>query len=355
MVTRELKELVLTRLREQPVCVPNSMRTQWTIRCPYCGDSANQAHGHLSIKIDLDDDSSPMLYRCFKCDASGVVSDQFLQDIGIYLDTNSIKELRNMNRRSSKKNLFTNDRIENFVTPLPENTELNQTKLKYINDRLGLQLTYEDCVRLKIILDFDQFLRLNMIRDSDLTLPAWNHKVIQYWYVGFLCQSNNVINFRYIGKDPKYNRYLKVILNPHNHNPASFYMIPASITVVTDQPLNVYIAEGTFDIISIHENFGKDDDRSIYAAICGYGPGAILRYLIYNGLMYRANVHLYCDNDKSDRDEYNVILKHPEVLPWIKNLYFHRNMYENAKDYGIPKDHIQDEVMLAGRDGKLMK
>lgn len=355
MVSRELKHIILERLKELPVCIPNSTHTQWTIRCPYCGDSMNQAHGHLSIKIDEDDDSSPMLYRCFKCDVAGIVNDQFLQEVGVYMDADMVKELRSINRRSTRRNQFTNDRIENFVVPIPDDTGLNRMKIQYINDRLGLHLEYKDCVRLKIVLDLYQFLNVNRITFADLQIPEWRISRIQSSYVGFLSQSNNILTCRCVESDPSYKRYIKLILNQRNHNPASFYMIPASVSLLSDEPLEVHIAEGTFDIISIHENFGEDSPRRVYAAICGYGPGAIIRYLIYNGLMYKAEVHLYCDNDKSDDDEFTVLKKHMEILPWIHKLYFHRNIYNGEKDYGVPKERIRDQCVLMGRNGVLKK
>lgn len=353
MVSKELKEIVLTKLRELPVCIPNSTRTQWTIRCPYCGDSHNQAHGHLSIKIDLDDDSAPMLYRCFKCDVSGIVNDQFLQEVGVYLDSAMVKELRNINRRATRRNLFTNDRIENFVVPLPEENEINRNKLEYINTRLGLHLTYNDCARLKIVLDLDHFMRVNEISEESLGMSHWAVTSLVNYYVGFLSQSNNILVCRCIVNDDRFRRYIKVIFNRYNQNPASFYMIPATIQLISDEPLNIYIAEGPFDIISIHENFGKDSPRNIYAAICGYGPGMILKYLLYNGLLYKTNVHLYCDNDKSNVDECKVLLKHPEIVPWIYRLYFHRNAFEGEKDYGVPKERIIDGNFLMGQNGMI--
>lgn len=355
MVNKEVKHFVLERLKELPVCIPNSTRTQWTIRCPFCGDSKNQAHGHLSIKIDEDDDTSPMLYRCFKCDASGLVTDQFLQDLGIYLDNDSIKELRSINRRSIRKNRFTNDRIENYIVPIPSDNNENKRKLQYINDRLGLDLEFEDCPRLKIVLDFYQFLNVNHIGIDDLGMPEWSRRNLAYHYVGFLSQSNNVLTCRCIESDPKFRRYIKVILNLRNQNPASFYMIPVSVSLISNKPLVVHIAEGTFDIISIHENFGIRDDRNIYAAVCGYGPGTILKYLIYNGLMYKTIVHIYCDNDKSDEEEITVLRKHPEVIPWIDKLYFHRNGYDDEKDYGVPVDRINDQSYIMGQGGYLRK
>lgn len=353
MVSKELKEIVLSKLNDLPVCIPNSAHTQWTIRCPYCGDSHDPSHGHLSIKIDVDDDSSAMVYRCFKCDVSGLVNDQFLQDVGVYIDSDMVKELRSLNRRSARKNLFTNDQIENFIVPVPDDCPENREKMEYINQRLGLQLTLEDCPRLKIVPSLLKFCAANKIWYQNLQMSEWSIHNIEFFYVGFLSQSNNVLTFRYIGKDSNARRYMKVLLNPRNHNPASFYMIPCAISMISEKPLNVHIAEGTFDIISIHENFGEDNDRNIYAAICGYGPAAILRYLIYNGLMYKANVHIYCDNDKTDMEEFQVLLKHPEVIPWIKKLYFHRNTFKDEKDYGVPKDRIQDEYFFAGEDGYL--
>lgn len=53
-------------------------------------------------------------------------------------------------------------------------------------------------------------------------------------------------------------------------------------------------------------------------------------------------LHLYCDNDKTDWNEIKTLIDHPQQLVWIDQVYFHRNHFPNEKDYGIPRDRIQD-------------
>ena len=98
---RELKEYLIDRMVDElPVCKPSGDRTQWYVRCPYCGDSIHQSHGHLSIHIDVEDDQDAMRWRCLKCDESGSVTPEFLQDIGLHIDALVALDLRKFNRKT---------------------------------------------------------------------------------------------------------------------------------------------------------------------------------------------------------------------------------------------------------------
>ena len=52
----EIKREVINLLQTLPVCKPSTNMKNWTVRCPYCGDSKTANHGHFSILIDLDSD-----------------------------------------------------------------------------------------------------------------------------------------------------------------------------------------------------------------------------------------------------------------------------------------------------------
>ena len=53
---KQLKEMIIEKLKTLPVCQSNGIGTQWVVRCPYCGDSRDLSHGHLSIHIDISSD-----------------------------------------------------------------------------------------------------------------------------------------------------------------------------------------------------------------------------------------------------------------------------------------------------------
>ena len=137
-------------------------------------------------------------------------------------------------------------------------------------------------------------------------------------------------------------RYLKIELDPHNKNPNSYYSIPISVPLLSEDPLNIHISEGIFDILGVYLNTKEDymglpGNHGFYAS-CSFGPTGIIQNLVYNGLGYCMKVHVYCDNDKTDRDICTVFKRHPQILPWIDEIYFHRNGFKGEKDFGVPKE-----------------
>ena len=339
----EIKQNVLTLLKALPVCIPDTMERQWYVRCPYCGDSKDQSHGHLSIKIDLASDE-PMLWRCLKCGECGILTDSVLRDIGVYTDSTIRASLKSFNKKSGRFNKFLNDYIEKIEIPSYK-SDIAIRHLSYINQRLGTNISLSEAKRYSLVLDLNEFLRHNgltkiySISDKMQWFIAKN-------YVGFLSTSKNRIIFRLCEDIPSAKRYLKYPLNPYNANPASFYNIPSEFDIMSTEPLHVHIAEGTFDIISIERNLfnAEDKRRHLFFASCGFGPMTIIQYLVYFGAGGNIILHVYCDNDKTDFDEIKIIKNRKEMLPWIKEIWFHRNRADPfEKDYGVPLNRICDK------------
>ena len=355
----EVKTEVLDQLKLLPVCKPDSSHTQWTVRCPYCGDSEDPTHGHLSIKIMIEDDNSPMVYRCFKCDSSGIVTNETLADLGIRLNDEMLDSIRKGNRRAARHNKFTNDRIEPYQVLQPMDSGLVREKLNYIGERLGCRLELADCPRYKIIPDFYQFISANKLTEHmDIDPRLMN--TLQNHFVGFLSQSNNVITFRCIRdiSNPQYRglkRYFKLVLNKANMNPASFYLMPTTVDPFGAETLSIHISEGIFDILGVYMMKNRPlDYRSIFAASCGFGPLSIMEYLVRNGLAQKGALHIYCDNDKTDMNIASLLNKRPEITCWFGDVIFHRNKTPGEKDYGVPKDRILDTTRVMYRDGKFI-
>lgn len=354
---RELKEYLIDRMIDElPVCKPSGDRTQWYVRCPYCGDSIHQSHGHLSIHIDADDDQDAMRWRCLKCDESGSVTPEFLQDIGLHIDALVALDLRKFNRKTLRNmgKFINDDYIPPYRIPKPKNDDLTLRKMKYLQDRLGYPFGAEDAEKFQIIFDLNQFLYENELQPISLSNPIFR-KRLQLHYVGFLGMNRNVITMRCIESKEdmdkyKYYRYIKVELNPKNKNPNSFYHIPTPVPILTKETLHVHIAEGAIDILGIYLNtpWRKNfpDGNHVFYGACGFGSSRILENIIRNGLGYNMTLHLYCDNDKTDWNEIKTLIDHPQQLVWIDRVYFHRNQFPNEKDYGIPRDHIQDTYRI---------
>ena len=330
------------------MCKPTSSRRNWVVRCPYCGDSKTLNHGHFSILIDVNSDA-PLLYRCFKCNDSGIITPQVLEDLGLYTNNEFIRDLNLLNRTSTNGTYF-KDRPKSFSVPVFTDCLENARKLDYINQRLGLDLTYEDCAKYKIVLSLVEFMRSNHLRvgpnpdGSTIDLPMRSIQELDTHYVGFLSSNNNKITLRDCTPNQIgfFGRYYKVTIDPFNQSPNTFYGLVNQFNPLYTGDIDMHIAEGTFDIISALKNLPhKESENALFFASCGYGFGAIVKYLVYMGVTTDINLHIYSDGDKSDRDHVRSLAKGLSKI-WLDQVYVHRNAFEGEKDFGVPKSRIQE-------------
>lgn len=345
-MNNEIKEILVERLSEMQAYHVNSENTQHMVRCPYCGDSKNPEHSHMSVKIDLSDNDA-MLYYCFRCGASGVVTDDFLDDIGVIVTPDEVKELRNYNKRMEKlAKKRTIIKTERFVAPLCQPNLSNDSKLAYLNGRLGLQLTYEDMQANKIVPSILEFMVRNEIKRLE-NMPDWKLDRLDRDYIGFLSSNNNLLTMRSIvNTSAKEYRYQKVFINPLNQDNATFYSIPTRLDLMYTDALHVHIAEGTFDIVSIKYNVRPQElyeGHHVFYASCGYSYVSILKHLLKNGICTHLHVHIYADNDKPDR-EHERFLRKSGIDAFIEHAYIHRNRAPGMKDYGVPGSQIDHKT-----------
>ena len=343
----EIKEQIINQLKTLPVCKSSSNMRNWVVRCPYCGDSVKSNHGHFSILIDLNSDA-PLLYRCFRCNESGILIPQVLEDLNIGYDEPLNKQLDLLNKLSSNSSYF-KDKIKNFIVPIPGDNLKNRYKLNYINNRLGTNITFSECSDFKIILSFEEFIRVNNIPVNvpDATGGMLKSSIVRTLddkYIGFLSANNNKIVFRDVSLDGSgfLGRYYKITLDILNRSPNTFYSLMSRFDPLYTSPINIHIAEGTFDILSIYLNLKPETSQNtLFFASCGYSFSTILKYLIYTGVNTDINLHIYSDNDKTDNDHLRLLQK-PFYQTWIRNVIIHRNMYENQKDFGVSLDKINE-------------
>ena len=346
-MNRDIKGILIAKLSELPVYHPNDDGTEHTVRCPYCGDSKDPTHCHLGIAIDPNDDSA-MLWNCFRCGAGGVVNDDLLDDLGIYISDEEVKELRNYNKKLEKlSNRRTILRTERFVTPLCQYTRENERKRMYLSNRLQLDVTYEDMQRNKIIPSLVEFMVRNDLKQIE-GCPDWLVNAMEKDYLGFLSTNNNVLTFRNVNPTSRGKRYYKLFVNPLNQDRATFYSIPSQLDLLYEGPLHVHIAEGTFDILSIKYNVRPQDRMPgyhIFYASCGYSYVNILKHLIRNGILTHLNVHIYADEDKPDY-EHNRFLKRAFLDQFMEHAYIHRNKFPGEKDFGVPLEAIDEKIRV---------
>lgn len=340
MTLLDMKRHIQDKINHLAVHEWNSAHTNVVTRCPYCGDSRNILHGHFSIKIDINSDSI-MLYRCLKCNETGILSSQVVEDIGIYLESDIAKALDVLNR-SNSKSTYGRQKPLNYKVPIKIDPVDSKSKLEYLKERLGIEFTSKMISDSKIILSFMDFLNSNKLKLPEHINPKLA-KILEENYIGFLSANNNKITFRRISTNEKLRRYIKLSIDPYNTSPNNFYsLVNPSVDMMYNYPIHVHIAEGTFDILGIKYNMIHDPSQvHLFYASCGYNFNTIIKWLIYMGVNTDLIIHLYSDNDKSDYENIKVLNNSINVC-WIDHAFIHRNILENEKDFGVPKDRISE-------------
>ena len=341
-MNNDIKFEVIELLKQRGTYSVSTSGVQHYTRCPYCGDSLNPNHAHLSVKIDVDSDD-PMVFRCLKCNISGLVTDAFFEELGILMSNDSLKELKAYTKKSMRLAKLVNTDSEKIIVPTHTESSLCNMKLQYLNHRLGLDFSYQDAHEHKVILDVYEFMKANDILDPNrkvLLQSDWVLKLLNGNYIGFLSANNNCIVFRNVTGIDKW-RYYKAIINEKNVNMDSFYTFPGKFDLMYTDRVDVHIAEGIFDILSIKNNLVKDTEKNFFYASCGFGSVSIMKYIIHHAMNTGIHLHIYSDNDKKDYDHIRY-LKNKDYTEWMDQIYFHRNLYSGEKDYGVPLSNIID-------------
>lgn len=332
---------------------------EFLCRCPYCGDSRNLKSAHFYINLPNSDDT-PVMYHCKKCNASGVINQIVLRELGVeVIDQDVLSDLISRHKKLSgnfirgsgkNKNLYKFNTNYDLISI----GEMSEWKMKYINDRLGLKLSYQDMIDCKIVLNLlDLFNNeknkwyLHYTRDKRII------KELNDSFIGFLGYNNGVLNMRNLrlGKTSKYvdKRYVNYNLFTTEmlEGTSKYYIIPTVVDTLNPDPIKIHIAEGPFDILSIFYNlYNGNKYNSIYASIEGKSYINLIRFLLCDLKIINVELHIYFDNDVKDKEIKEILYQ----LQYLNiDIYFHWNRFENEKDYGVPKDRILDYKELINK------
>ena len=336
MATKEdIKQYLLGVLDD---AIPASGGRQIVCRChlPGCTDTKR----HLYIG-PFDNSDNPIMYNCFKCPSnghgSGVLNEEFLELYGI--DSDIGKEVVKSNKGSSYKSYTRNKeyvyRVSNWHIT---DCSMSRNKLQYINDRLGLNLTYQDCIDNKIVLNL-----VDIISSNNIQTFTRHPNIIRQLndnFVGFLSRTNATLNMRNLNEGKVYESIDTKYINYKLFNANlkyDFYVLPNTIDI--NHHIKVYIAEGPFDILSIYYNVIRDKTNSFFVAGRGKAYYSIVEFLLLTYGIYDMEIHYYPDRDIPDRDIYNIA---EFFEPYGFEFYIHRNVYNGEKDFGVPANRIVD-------------
>ncbi len=315
-------------------------------RCRECPDSLDPTHAHMGINTG--EDGGPIWYNCFKCGAKGILSYKKLIEWGIY-DPDIADELTKYNAsvmgKSINSKYFSRTKY-NVNNTYEEQSDSFTAKRDYINNRLGLNLSFKDLRDLKIVLNLKSFLIENGIRKitrDENIINALNDN-----FLGFLSVDNAYLNMRRLIKEGHLyksidKRYINYDIFGKFDNSQRFYVVPSVVDLSKPERIKVHIAEGPFDILSIYENI-RQKENGIYASVAGANYMNTILYILLELRIPYIELHLYPDNDKQGSDHRIKGIINQIIDPTIP-VYIHRNIYPNEKDFGVLPDHIHESII----------
>lgn len=315
------------------------------MRCRYCADSKDPRSAHFYVSLPNED--NVMLYNCYKCHSAGIVTHKKLLEWGVYDDPEMLVKLSRYNKRVlslDKNKKYVNQDVYRLSNEYILDNELSRAKLKYINNRIGTNLTYNDILEDKIVLNLRDLLESNNIQNITRDMNIINE--LDSSFLGFISQDNAFVNMRNLrqGKVSKSidKKYINYNIFGKVDNTLRYYTLPTSIDLCNPNNIKLHIAEGPFDILSIYHNLRQKEPHSIYSAILGSSYKSILLHFISNMRLINLEVHMYIDNDISN----NVIYDIRNMLQIFQMpFYVHRNIYPNEKDFGVPIERIKEQIV----------
>lgn len=311
-------------------------------RCFYCSDSDDSRKGHFYIKVNLED-GEPSTYYCQKCTARGIVTSQKLLEWNIY-EPGIALDITNHNKnisKSSRNSKYFDSQVYFIRNNFISDDKLSYYKLDYLNKRLGTHLDFNDCINNKIILNLNDLLKSNNI--TDYTRHPNIIEQLDSNFIGFLSYDNAFINMRNLNIKEVYHtidkRYVNYNIFNKYDNTNRFYVIPTTIDIL--KPVQIHIAEGPFDILSIYYNLRYNTPNSIFAAIGGSGYLGLIKFFICSLKIINPEIHIYADNDIS---RYKIINISKALNMFKLNIFLHRNNYDKEKDFGVDINHINESI-----------
>ena len=317
------------------------------IRCPFCGDSKDPKSAHLYIGFNRK--KNRISYNCFKCNTSGDIGIAFFRTLGIY-DSSLIQMVLEFNQSNGGviyadihkgyKNRF-NSVSQDCIIPVNDSPEYLK-KMDYIGRRIGRPITFQDVTDYKIVLNLLDFLSANGITTYSRHMNIMEQ--LSFGFLGFLSADSTHVTLRRLIPENKVHESLTKRYNNYtiHENGTQVYCIREAINPYL--PNIVCIAEGAFDILSLHYNYFYAMPNKIMFAACGKGVQGVLNYLIYSkGLsLFNTTFHIFIDNDITPMDFNNY---RQTLMRLGVPFYFHKNTFPKEKDYGVPSSNIRDYLI----------
>jgi len=282
---------------------------RYTCQCPFCNDNKR----HMYVLIRLTDDT-PCLYRCFKCEAKGKMNKQFLEYFGIdniSIPRTSTRRKIDIGKASTTSNL----------TLVNENDTYNiNFACSYIESRVGHYPSIAELQYFQLISNPQSYAN-EFLGDNKES----NYFKDRSW---FKLTNGNIMG-RYKDDTTNY-RWLRYKSQRVTDKGLYTFKMPFDLY----QPINVYIAEGAFDLIGLYYNHKRDNN--IYIASLGRDYVSCIRYLISIGIFgISVNIFIFKDADVPASSIY--------INKNMRSLFNKIDIYQNilAKDYGVMPNDLE--------------
>lgn len=305
-----------------------------------CEDHYDHGNGHFYISLPTETQRSQ--FYCHKCHYHGTVNGYTLQSWGIS-DPDIVNGLNRWYDELPTGVQYKHKRVVfKAANPFPSVCKLSDVKLQYINQRLGVNLSMKDIHDLKINLNIYDLLNYNKIQK--LTRDARVVASLNDYFLGFLSIDNAYLNMRRLVPSGKLHpsvdkRYINYSLFDNVSDSKKFYTIPTCFDY--SKRVQIHIAEGPFDILSIYLNLRRDPNQ-IYTSIGGSNYQEVISFFLVQYGLFNIELHLYPDNDKFGTDEVmNDVLR---FTNYLYPTYVHRNIMPKQKDFGVSLDKIQETI-----------
>lgn len=280
--------------------------TQYRLQeCPKCGDHK----WHCYVKIDLNSDT-PVLYKCFKCNCSGIVNESFLEYIG--LSDIKIPKFKFGKRISVSESVSSS--IDMNALSVTESDDIIDV-CNYINERVGHYPTLSELQSFNYVGNPLKYVQDYLGTEGQSVLKN------RYWFR----LSNGNITGRYHddSTEMRWIRYKSSYIKTNG-----LYKI--NLPVDLYQPIDVIIAEGVIDIIGLYYNHPSGIRNKVYIGVMGRDYNRAIKYMIDRGIYGTSvSIKIFKDSDV-DMDDIRIDYN-------IKKLFKRVDIYENSlgKDFGV--------------------
>jgi hypothetical protein len=320
----------------------NTDQTELLCVCPYC---AGGRKGERSFYISIPTKEKPrFLYRCFRAgcrhgQTKGYITPDFLRMI----DCNNYEAniyLNGLNRQDVKEKRFTKKGaryLKNF--PSPED-KLSRAKLHYLNKRLGIDLKMKDLIKLKIHTNMNELFKYNDV--SVDKKKEYYYKNLSDHGIGFISTYNDYINIRNATGTEKIKRYTIVDIFDADDDVEKFktYNIPTKIDLLSDDPIELILAEGSFDILSVFFNIEDEDVfNKVYCSVSGASYERIINHYIRQFGLLDLVVKIYSDSEV-ELSYYERIYKNIKKFTNSLEMYVYYNKKSGQKDFGVTREEM---------------